>query len=54
LHFPGVTVDKWVVMPNHVHAIVILPGTVKLPTVIGAYKSAVARRIHTWNPELRI
>ena len=37
-HFPGVMIDKWVVMPNHIHAIVILPGsTVNLSNVIGQY-----------------
>ena len=46
-HFPGVRVDKWVVMPNHVHAILVLTGTgVNLSTVVGQYKSVVSRRIH--------
>ena len=45
-HFPGVTVDKWVVMPNHIHAIIILPGDdTNLSTVIGQYKSAVTKRV---------
>ena len=48
LHFPGVVTDKWVVMPNHVHAIIILPGdTAALPTVIGQYKAAVTKKIRT-------
>ena len=43
-HFPGVAVDKFVVMPNHVHAILILKdGKTKLSTVVGQYKSAVTR-----------
>jgi len=25
-HFPGVTLDEWIVMPNHVHGIVVLRG----------------------------
>ena len=38
--------EKWVVMPNHVHAIVVLPGSnTTLSTVIGQYKSAVTRNI---------
>ena len=46
-HFPGVRIDKWVIMPNHVHAIIALPGTgVQLSTVVGLYKSSVTRRIH--------
>ncbi|HLE28800.1 MAG TPA: transposase [Anaerolineales bacterium] len=27
-HFPGVTLDGWVMMPNHMHGIVILAGEV--------------------------
>ena len=44
-HFTGVKVDKYVVMPNHMHAIVIIEQdcTVALPTIIGQYKSAVSR-----------
>ena len=45
-HFPGVAVDKFVVMPNHVHAILILrDGKTKLSTVVGQYKSTVTRRL---------
>ena len=44
VHFPGVTVDKYVVMPNHIHGIVVLPGnTANLSTIIGQYKAAVTK-----------
>ena len=47
MHFPEVTADKWVIMPNHVHAIIVLPGnSIQLSTVIGLYKSSVTKRIH--------
>ena len=50
-HFPGVKIDKWVVMPNHIHAILILPGDKQsLSTVIGQYKAAVSKAIHTFCP----
>ncbi len=26
-HFPGVELDVWVIMPNHVHGIIVLPGS---------------------------
>ena len=26
-HFPNVALDEWVVMPNHLHGIVLMPGT---------------------------
>ena len=54
-HFAQIYVDKWVVMPNHIHAIVILPGNhVELPTVIGQYKSAVTKKIHLLNPDIKV
>jgi REP element-mobilizing transposase RayT len=41
--FPGVTIDEFVVMPDHVHGILFLDGLVDSPPtlgrVIGAYKS---------------
>ncbi len=55
-HYQNVTVEKFVVMPNHVHAIIIISGTgihEKGPTlnsVVGSYKSGVTRRIHQMVP----
>ena len=41
--FPSVTLDEFVIMPDHVHFIVHLEGNVEkpttLPTVVGTYKS---------------
>jgi len=44
-HFPSAELDLWVVMPNHVHAIIVLheDGSVHLTDVIGNYKAAVTR-----------
>ena len=43
--FPGVTLDAFVIMPDHVHFIIWLNGLVKpaptLGRVVGAYKSLV-------------
>ncbi len=43
--FPGVTLDAFVIMPDHVHFIIWLNGLVKsaptLGQVVGAYKSIV-------------
>jgi putative transposase len=47
-HF-AVDVDAFVVMPNHVHGIVILGGAghaPPLPTVVGAFKSAATREVN--------
>ena len=53
-HFPGVTVDKFVIMPNHVHAIVILNGSADLSAIIGLYKSYVTKNIRKWIPDLKV
>jgi len=60
---PGVDLDGFVVMPNHIHGIIVLPDSAhppnarpsterfgkpvagSLPTIVRAFKSAVARRI---------
>ncbi len=43
---PGVRLDLSIVMPDHVHGIILLPGdgTAALPAVIGTFKSSSARR----------
>ena len=46
-HFPDVELDAFVVMPNHVHGVVILTRAGRarpLPTVIGSFKAAVSRQ----------
>ena len=51
-HFPQVCVDKYVVMPNHIHAILVLKEqTANLSVILGQYKSYVARRIHRIEPD---
>ncbi|MCU0845882.1 MAG: transposase, partial [Spirochaetes bacterium] len=55
-HFPGVKVDAFVVMPDHVHGIIIIddasfpgdgqPNHAIIPVVVGSYKSAVSKLIH--------
>lgn len=50
-HFQNVKVDHLVVMPNHIHAIIVIgcnnkEGTrPKLDIIIGQYKSGVSRKI---------
>ena len=54
-HFPTVKVDKFIIMPNHVHAIIILSdGKVKLTTVVGSYKSYVTKKIHEISPDIQV
>jgi len=44
----GVRIDLSIVMPDHVHGIVLLPGesTALLRVVIGTFKSSSARRVN--------
>lgn len=51
-HFENVYIDKFVIMPNHVHAIVVVEKSTNLTTVIGQYKSFVTRKIHEHQPNL--
>ena len=52
-HFPGVRVDKFVVMPNHVHGIVVLQTCdTALSTILGLYKSSVSKKIHKTRPSI--
>jgi REP element-mobilizing transposase RayT len=54
-HFPGVRVDKSVVMPNHVHMILALRGeNPGFPYIVAAYKAAVTRMIHKTGPHRKV
>ena len=54
-HFSGVRIDKFIIMPNHVHAIVVIEqrGT-NLSVLMGQYKSFVSREIHKIHPNLKV
>ena len=57
-HYPSTYVDKYVVMPNHIHMILVLEQmpekTCSLTTVIGSLKSAVSKEIHLHCPDKEI
>ncbi len=42
-HFTAIELDAFVVMPDHLHGIVLLSGGVQLSLVIGGFKSGVSR-----------
>ena len=52
-HYTNIMVDKCVVMPNHIHAIIVIKdsGNHHLSTVIGQYKSGVTRKIREKLPD---
>jgi len=64
-HFNGVQIDKYVIMPNHIHLVLVLDrdyasDTIKersrpfptVSTIIGLYKSGVSSKIHCEQPDL--
>ena len=61
-HFQSVTVDKFIVMQNHLHAMIILDSAEAersrpfptLSSIIGLYKSGGSREIPRIQPELLV
>lgn len=52
-HVLGIRIDKYVVMPNHVHVIFeVTEDGCDLLNAIGAYKSAVSKKIHKIKPDI--
>ncbi len=59
-HYQGVHIDKMVIMPNHVHAIIAIGCENKdiaypnLSTIVGQHKSGVTRKIREIIPGLTV
>ena len=54
-HFPNIRVDKYVIMPNHVHLILDLQRKgVSISQVIGQYKAFVTKEIRKIKPEKKV
>jgi REP element-mobilizing transposase RayT len=61
-HFPDVSIQPYVVMPNHIHMVIIIhhaqareERSRPFPTVseiVGLYKSGVSRLLHEADPGL--
>lgn len=61
LHIPklnaNIILDKYVVMPNHIHAILIISQeseTKSIPVIIGQYKMAVTKRIRQMESDRQV
>ena len=52
--YQGVYVDQFVVMPNHVHAIIAIENGVSLTHVVGQYKMSVTKEIHRHDKKLSV
>ena len=52
-HYHGVFVDNFIIMPNHVHAIIVLENQLKsLNEIVGNYKAGVSRKIRNHYPDM--
>jgi len=56
LHYACTKIEKYVVMPNHVHMLTLLSGENRpnLSSVVGSFKSNVSQKIHQTAPDLRV
>ena len=55
IHFPKNRVDRFVIMPNHIHMILVVePGGTDTSVVVGSYKSYISREIHRFHPNLKL
>ena len=54
--YTEVKLDKYVIMPNHVHAILIISEMTEknLSTIVGQYKKAVTKKIREIHPEMMV
>ena len=54
-HYPDVRIEKFVVMPNHVHMLVFLTGgKARLEYVIATWKAYVTREIRKLSPDRKV
>ena len=59
-YYTGIYIDNYIIMPNHIHAIVVMEEDDKntkkpsLDNVIGSYKAGVTRRIRKIKPEIDV
>lgn len=53
---PGICLEKYVVMPNHIHAVLSIQqqGKYNMATVIGQYKMSVTKRIREKKPGIQV
>ena len=55
-YYQGVSVDKYVVMPNHVHMIIVMSGTDNPPVtqVVGQLKTGITKEIRRNHPDMDV
>ena len=53
-HYTGIYLDNYIVMPNHIHAIIVIEDANQKQTlsdIVGQYKSGVSRKIRKIYPD---
>jgi Transposase and inactivated derivatives len=62
-HYDAVKIDRHVIMPNHIHCIVVIEYDAEeersrpfptLSTIIGLYKAGVTKSIHSYSPDIQV
>ncbi len=55
-HYGNVVVDIFNVLPNHIHAVIILNenGSANINQIVAGFKSGVSRKIHKLYPDLEL
>ena len=56
-YYPGVKIDKYVVMPNHVHAIIVLENGFTNPSIskiVALYKTGVTKQLRKIKPDIQV
>ncbi len=57
-HYEGVYVDQFVIMPNHVHAIIILDhdseNRLTVDQIVGSYKAGVSRKVRELEKDKKV
>ena len=57
VHYETVLIDKFVVMPNHIHMILVIEeglNNLNLNQIVAQYKSGVTRKIREFFPDMRV
>ena len=52
--YSGIRIEKYAVMPNHIHAVIVNEGGISITQIVGQYKRAVTKEIHRVRPDIKV
>lgn len=55
--YPQIMVDKYVIMPNHIHMILVIHSVdnlVSITHIVGQFKMSVSKEIRKKNPDMKV